>query len=197
MHRNKNRRWGIGLRWTDLASAAILTLLIAGVSHADLGLGAKGAWVTNRETDDSVGMVGGFLRVGHPVLQLEGGVDYRNEEISNDLHVRTWPVTASLVVSPLPIVYALAGVGWYHTTIDFPTSSVFRDDTQTEFGYHVGAGLKFPIVPAVSAITDVRYSYVNYDFDQFSEALGDFDKGNYVSLNAGLMFQMPAPKVRE
>lgn len=197
MNRIKRQFKGSALSWTNLASATIVTLLLAGVAHADLGVGAKGAWVTNRETDDSVGMWGGFVRLGHPMLQLEAGVDYRNEEISNDLHVRTWPVTLGLVVSPLPIVYALAGVGWYHTTIDFPTPNVFRDDTSTEFGYHVGAGLKFPIVPAVSAITDVRYSYVNYEFDQFSDALGDFDKGNYVSLNAGLLFSMPAPKVRE
>lgn len=197
MDRTKNRRGKLlALRWTDLASATILTLLLAGVAHADLGLGAKGAWVTNRDTEDSVGMVGGFLRLGPPMFQLEAGVDYRNEEPSNELQVRTWPFTVGVVVSPLPIMYAVAGVGWYHTTLDFATPALYKDDTTTEFGYHAGAGLKFPIVPAVSAIADVRYSYVNYDFNEFADALGDFDKGNYVSLNAGLMFQMPAPKAQ-
>ena len=198
MESTKSRRSRFALRWTDLASATILTLLIAGVAHADLGVGAKGAWVTNQETDDSVGMVGGFLRFGPPMLQLEAGVDYRNEELASDVDMRTWPVTVGVVLSPLPIMYAVAGVGWYHTTLDFhtPTSAIYKDETTTEFGYHAGAGLRFPIVPAVSAIADVRYSYVNYDFDQFTDAVTELDKGNYVSLNAGLMFQMPSPKTQ-
>jgi opacity protein-like surface antigen len=199
MDRTKNGRGRLALRWTDLASATIITLLLAGVAHADLGLGAKGAWVTNRDTDDSVGMVGGFLRLGPPMLSLEAGVDYRNEELANDLSMKTWPVTVGVVFQPIPILYAVAGVGWYHTTLDFsmPSSAVYKDETTTEFGYHAGAGLRFTIVPAVSAIADVRYSYVDYDFDQFTDAVGDLDKGNYVSLNAGLMFQLPGPKTAE
>jgi opacity protein-like surface antigen len=168
--------------------------LVAGAACADVGLGAKGSWVTNRQTDNTMGMVGGFVRVGAPMLAVEAGVDYRSEGIENDLNVKTWPVTVGLVLSPIPLVYAVAGVGWYHTTIDFPTQSPFRDETSTAFGYHAGAGLKIPVAPMVSAIADVRYSYVNYKFDEFADALGDFKKGNFVSLNAGLMFSLPASK---
>lgn len=197
MNRTQNRFGESTLSWTKRASATIVSLLlVAGVAHADLGVGAKGAWVTNRETDDSVGMYGAFMRLGPPMLSLEAGVDYRNEDFAAG-SVKTWPVTVGLVLSPIPVLYAVAGVGWYHTTLDFVTSAPFRDETTTAFGYHAGAGMRLPIVPWVSAIADLRYAYVNYDFDEFADALGDFDKGNYVSLNGGLMFQIPnAPKAQ-
>ena len=51
-----------------------------------------------------------------PFLNAEGGITYRQESISNDLEARMWPVTASLWVVPVPMLYAGGGLGWYRTT---------------------------------------------------------------------------------
>ncbi len=82
-----------------------------------------------------------------PLLMGEIGVSYRSESRFNDqLKVRSWPVTASLYVTPVPVVYAGAGVGWYQTTFDYPASMpTLQDETKQQFGVHVGGGLQVPV----------------------------------------------------
>ncbi|MFN8179945.1 MAG: outer membrane beta-barrel protein [bacterium] len=189
-HIGESRRRFV-LWWTDLAAAAIVILVAAGAARADLGLGVRGAWVDNRNTDDHTSMKGAFLRMGPPLLQAEAGVDYRSEDLGGGLTVKTWPVTLGAVLSPLPWLYGVAGVGWYHTTADFPAYSSIEDHTATKFGYHAGAGVRLPVVPSLSVVVDGRYTYIDYKLDEFADALGDFKKGDYFTVNAGLMFEFP------
>jgi hypothetical protein len=167
-----------------------LVLLLTATSSRATGVGVRGAWVDRPNTDENTQMVGGFFRLGG-VAALEGAVDYRKEDLPGSVEVRTWPVTASLVVSPIPVLYGLAGVGWYNTTIDFPSSALVDDRTQRDFGWHVGAGTQVPIMPSLSFLADLRYAYINYDFDEFAESVADFDGGNYLTLNLGLMLGTP------
>jgi opacity protein-like surface antigen len=166
--------------------ALILPLLGSGPASAT-GVGVRGALVNNTTTDENVRMVGAFGRLGG-VFAVEGAIDYRNEDAGLGTEVRTWPVTASLLFQPIPFLYGLAGVGWYNTTVEFPEFTGLDEETTTEFGYHAGVGTQLPIVPMISLVGDVRYNYVDYDFSEFADAVGDFEDGNYVSLNVGLMF---------
>lgn len=94
-----------------------------------------------------------------PAVMGEIAVAYHNDDRFGDqLHVRTWPVTASLYLTPVPAVYAGAGVGWYHTTLDYANNLPgLADQTHQDFGVHVGGGLRLPLGPAVGLDLSGRY----------------------------------------
>jgi opacity protein-like surface antigen len=96
-----------------------------------------------------------------PMLKSEIAVAYRSESRFDDkLNVRTWPVTASLWVTPMPSFYAGAGVGWYHVTYDYAQDQIpvpVEDETKQEFGVHVGGGLVAPLGPSVGLDLQGRY----------------------------------------
>ncbi len=94
-----------------------------------------------------------------PALTGEIAVAYRNDDRFGDqLHVRTWPVTASLYLTPVPALYAGAGVGWYHTTFDYANSLPgLADETKQDFGVHVGGGLQIPLGGAAGLDLNGRY----------------------------------------
>src|SRR5262245_5226661 len=88
-----------------------------------------------------------------PMVKPEIGIAYRNEPYNNgDLHVKMWPVTASLWLAPLPTLYFGGGVGWYHTTYDYAQTTGIQDETSQEFGTHLGGGFKIPIVPSIASL---------------------------------------------
>ncbi|HMB70324.1 MAG TPA: outer membrane beta-barrel protein [bacterium] len=174
-----------------LATGAVVAaglLLLASTGHAT-GLGVRGSVVSTPDDEENARMMGGFVRIGS-MFAVEGAVDYRSTDIG-PAEVKTWPVTASLVVSPIPFAYGLAGVGWYNTTLDLPPELAELEVTEREFGYHAGAGVRFPLAPVLSFVGDLRYSYVGYDFDEFTDTVAEFDGGDYVALNLGLMFELP------
>jgi hypothetical protein len=175
-----------------LASAGIAAaalVLAASCAHAS-GIGVRGAWVDTPGEEDNAQMVGGFLRLGNAIA-LEGAVDYRSTEIGGGAEMRTWPVTLSLVASPIPFLYGVAGIGWYNTTLELSPALGGMEDTWREFGYHAGGGVQLPIVPYLSFVGDLRYSYVGYEFDEFADAVSDFDGGDYLALNLGVMLGFP------
>lgn len=175
---------------SGLAAAALL--LSPSCARAS-GIGVRGAWVDTPEREEDAQMVGAFLRLG-TTMALEGAVDYRKTELGGGAEMRTWPVTLSLVASPIPVLYGVAGVGWYNTTLELSPALGGLEDTWREFGYHVGGGVQFPIVPYLSFVGDLRYSYVGYDFDEFASAVSDFDGGDYLALNLGVMLGFPDSK---
>jgi opacity protein-like surface antigen len=74
---------------------------------------------------------------------LEGSADYRREDFDST-RVHVYPVQASALFYLIPnspvTIFALAGAGWYYTTIDNPNSP---NETQHRFGPHVGGGVQF------------------------------------------------------
>jgi opacity protein-like surface antigen len=188
------------MSWHKISAAALAlaTALLAHIATAQandelptrwsgLGVGGRYAYVTNRGSDESTHMGGGVLRARSEFLGVEGAVDYRNEDLVGDVDMKSWPVSASLLFYPLPPIYALAGLGWYNTTIDFPDDSLFEDETDTELGYHFGLGVEAPIAPTVRLTGDVRWQFVDYEFDEIAESIGDVDADTY-TLNAGVLF---------
>jgi opacity protein-like surface antigen len=159
--------------------------MVASVDAA--GIGARIGRVSVPDTDEGATMFGAFLRSG-AVLGLEGAVDYRTETLGGGGELRTWPITASLVLQPVPLVYGLAGIGWYQTTLDFPPGLMIEKKTESKVGYQVGAGVRLPVLPPISLLADIRYAYIDYDFGDAVDAVAGFDGGNYVSAHLGAMF---------
>jgi hypothetical protein len=178
-------------RHLALGAVAAALLVACQASRADaVGLGARGAWVDRTDAEENSRMVGAFIRTGG-AIGFEGAVDYRNEDLGSGAELRTWPVTVSLVASPIPFLYGLAGVGWYNTTIEAPALIGSSEETSTDFGYHIGAGAQLPIMPALSLVGDVRYAYVDYEFEEFTSSASELEKGSSVSVNIGAMLQLP------
>jgi opacity protein-like surface antigen len=153
-----------------------------------LGIGGHYSRVTNMDTDNGSDMFGGMVRLRGGVLGVEGAIDYRKDDLGAGVDLKTWPVTASLMIYPVPVVYGLAGLGWYNSTLDFPPSFGIEDETDTQLGYHVGAGLELPMAPAFALTGDVRWQFVDYDFEDIPGSIGN-DADSW-SWNAGFLFYL-------
>lgn len=101
-----------------------------------------------------------------PFLKLESGIGYRQDSFaSGDLVVRQWPITTSLWLAPLPMVYAGGGIGWYRTTLDYRGTLPIQDSTTRKMGVHLGGGLNLPIAPKLGLDLHGRYVFMQKDAD--------------------------------
>jgi opacity protein-like surface antigen len=160
------------------------------------GVGPKAGYYKTEETEDGKIMVGAAARLKlGPSLGFEGAIDYKSEKYMNDaLTVKSWPVTASVLLYPLPIikVYGLAGVGWYNTTYEYDPQKVNMNLTggeqkvsEQEMGYHIGAGLELPLGgPTLAA--DIRYVKLNYDLSELN--VNNEIDSDFYSINISLLF---------
>ena len=99
-----------------------------------------------------------------PFLSAEGGIAYRQDSFANDdLKVRQWPVTASLWLTPAPILYMGGGLGWYRTTYDYRSTLAFKDVTTDKVGVHLGGGLSLPVSPHLGLDLNGRYIFMQKD----------------------------------
>jgi len=93
-----------------------------------------------------------------PMIKTEIGLAYRSEDRFNDqLKIRMWPVTASAYLTPIPMLYAGGGVGWYYTTFDYAGALALADETKQEFGVHLGGGLQVQLAPGAGLDLGGRY----------------------------------------
>jgi hypothetical protein len=153
------------LERTALGIFAFAILLIAGVQIANAGEVIPSIGMTRAidSSDDEARVFGGLAFRGRilPILKSEIGVSYRTEEVDPSLTMRMWPVTASLWLTPIPALYAGAGVGWYHTTLDYDQDEIafpIDDETRQEFGIHIGGGVNVPL--GTQAGLDLQGRYV-------------------------------------
>jgi hypothetical protein len=112
--------------------------------------------VDSNDTQSQVGLAlrGGLLP---GVLDTELGVGYRKDRYSNGaLEVTQVPVTASLLLTPIPSLHGDAGVGWYNTKLDYRDPAL-PDETKQKFGVHLGGGFDIPLAPAVALDVTGRY----------------------------------------
>jgi opacity protein-like surface antigen len=145
---------------------ALLATTCAGVAQAVELIPSLGI---TKSTDTNAGDAKGFgglaLRTSLlSFLKLEGGVGYRQDSFAGgDIKVRQWPATASLWVSPFPILYGGAGVGWYRTTTDYRASLQIKDTTTKKMGVHLGGGMNVPIAPHLGLDLSGRYIFMKKD----------------------------------
>ena len=99
-----------------------------------------------------------------PFLSAEGGIAYRDESFFNDdLKVRMWPVTVSLWLTPVPVLYVGGGIGWYRTTYDFRSTLPLKDTTTNKVGLHLGGGVVLPLTPGLGLDLNGRYIFMQKD----------------------------------
>jgi hypothetical protein len=112
-----------------------------------------------------------------PALKAEIGAAYRTDDFSSatgDFTVKSWPLTASLWLSPIPALYAGGGVGWYNQSFEFPAGSGLENHTRQDFGMHVGGGLELPVAPSVGLDLNGRYVFLPVKDDPV-DVLKDWD----------------------
>ena len=171
----------------------LLVAVLVGVSMANAVEIIPSVGLTRSvEGDNDANAFGGLAIRGHivPVLATEIGVAYRQESRADDmLKVRTWPVTASLWLTPGNIFYAGGGVGWYNMSFDYDDSLVppLESHTEQEFGVHLGGGLRVPF--SSKAALDLNGRYVMMRDMQDRLVPEDFDPDFWqMSLGLGLRF---------
>lgn len=131
------------------------------------GIGPRGGYYKTSDADKGEFYVGAATRLRLGGLGFEGSIDYRSEEYENGaLKLTSWPVNASLLIYPIPIIYGIAGFGWYNNTLeytgDIPLLSGMKKASQ-DVGYHFGGGVELPLGD-IALAADIRYVFLDYDF---------------------------------
>jgi len=108
------------------------------------------------------------------IFKPEIGVAYREESRFDDqLLLRSWPVTASMWVAPVRMLYVGGGVGWYHTTYDYEDALLIPTSTTQNFGVHLGGGLEVPISRNMALDLNGRYVFLEKEGSELPP--GSFD----------------------
>lgn len=189
------------MRFRVLLALAVAGLLApVGAQAGLLGLGGHGGYFNVSDDGEKTFFGGAHVRLRLPILlAFEGALDYRpsgertvnSPQPGTELDVTTYPITVSGMFTPLPLVYLLAGVGWYNTTIEFSDPGITTGptrETNDSFGIHFGAGLEMSIGGDKSISGDVRYAFLNYEVKKLDlPGVKELD-GDYFSFQIGLTF---------
>lgn len=167
-------------------------LLIASVSGARATELVPSFGLTRTvDSDQANSNLGLALRgnLAGPVLQTELAASYRSQTYADGaFKARMVPVTASLLVRPIPMVHADAGVGWYHTKYEYPdVPGSPSDDTIQQFGVHVGGGLEVPVAPKAALDLTGRYIFLE---NQESKLIPQTFDPDFWSMSLGLAFRL-------
>ncbi|MFH2049089.1 MAG: outer membrane beta-barrel protein [bacterium] len=149
----------------------------------------------SQDAEDTNYLIGATLRLKlMPVLGAEGDFGYRQEKYGSDvLTVKSWPVTITGLIYPLPIIYGGLGAGWYNTTFDYANTyndAGFDDKTTQKFGWHLAAGIELPASPKIKLFGDVRYVFIDYNVKDVPSAVLDGVNADFYSINFGLLFHL-------
>src|SRR5258705_2047123 len=172
----------------------LLLALAAGISVANAASVEiiPSVGMTRAVDGDQTNGFGGLALRAHlaPLFATEIGAGYRHEDRdAGMLKVRTWPVTASLWLTPGNVVYAGGGVGWYNVSFDYDDALVppLESHTEQEFGVHLGGGLRVPL--ADKAAVDLHGRYVMMRDQQDHLVPEKFDPDFWqMSLGLGIKF---------
>ncbi len=179
------------MRTIVLSVGVLLAISATAEAVGFIGVGPRAGYYRAQDADEGRWMGGACARIKlGPAIGVEASIDYRSEKWAKGaLTVRSWPVMATAMIYPLPIVYGLAGFGWYNTTFDYDQSRFplkkIQDKTDQQVGWHFGGGLELPLGPLTSLTADIRYVFLDYDF---SEVPGSEDlKANFYAITVGIL----------
>jgi opacity protein-like surface antigen len=178
-----------------MASLLLLTGVVAGIfmaapASADLthfSLGPRVGWTRTSDTETSAPVYGLATRFRlFEFIGAELAVDYRKEE-KDGSEIKTIPVQVSGLLYILPFLHATAGIGWYN--VDASLKGVGEtledfDDSRSDAGLHLGGGLDIELSPRASLTGELRYVFLNYEFEDIEEVF-EVD-ANYLMITAGL-----------
>ena len=173
-----------------LGSIVFLIMLVLGVAMSQAGEIVPSVGLTKATNGgaDAQGYTGLAFRGSlTPLFMTELGIAYRSESRFNDqLHVRQWPVTASLYARPVSALYLGGGVGWYHTTYDYSSTVPISDETRQQFGVHLGGGLQVPLGSSLGIDLNGRYVMMR---DQESHLIPENFNPDFWTTSLGLAFK--------
>lgn len=190
--RRNNHQFIVAMAKRALVVAAFMMLVAPQAGAQSIGFGPQLGYQKARDADKGNFMGGAALRFKLiPAVGVEASINYRQEKFANDaLTVRSWPLMATGLIYPIPIVYGAVGFGWYNTTFDYDQSKfplqVIEDETKREVGWHFGGGLELPVGSKYKFTADIRYVFLDYKFAQIPGS-GDVNSNFYV-VTAGFLF---------
>ena len=175
----------------------VQSAVCAGLALALLGTSPAGAaelipsigLTRAADSDETKSNLGIALRgdLAGPILQTELGMSYRREEyFDGAMKVSMIPVTVSLLARPVPSLHAGAGVGWYHTKYTYE-NPLLDDETDQQFGVHVGGGLQVPVAPKLAVDLSGRYVFMK---DQESKLIPETFDPDFWTMTLGLAFKL-------
>jgi opacity protein-like surface antigen len=181
-----------------LAASVLLALpFSASAQVGELGdkvfsIGPRVTYFESKDADDGSfsGGVQARLRFT-PVLGVEGSVDYRKDDYSDGVSIKTYPVQVSLLAYFMPDLpvspYLLGGTGWYFTQVKGP---MVETDTENRFGLHAGGGLEFMLNDSLSLDGSYRYIWMEDITSHDENALDKTydDSGSMVTLALNFLF---------
>lgn len=177
----------------------MLSLALLSVSTAFAQTGSSGAYLgphlgifKTQDSDETSYLGGATLRLRLlPVLAAEGMISYKQEDFEGGgITLRTWPVTATGLLYPLPIIYGGVGAGWYNITFDYSdelNDTGLEDETNQEFGWHLVVGVELPLSEKLHVSGDVRYVFMDYEFKDLPDAVKDGTDADFYSINIALL----------
>lgn len=172
----------------------LIILTISQVNAQKLHLGPVIGYQEAHDADNGKLIGGGALRLKlSNSFGVEASVNYRSESYSDGaLTVKSWPVMVTGMIYPIPILYAGIGTGWYNTTFDYDQGrfpfQLVADETKQKIGWHFGGGLELPIGASSLITADVRYVFIDYEFNSipgFGPKNSDF-----VLVTFGMLFRL-------
>ena len=171
-----------------LSSVALACVLVAGIGSARAGEIIPSIGLSKPiEGNADAKAYGGLALRGNllPMIKTELAVAYREESRFNDaLKLKMWPVTGSVYLQPIPMLYAGGGVGWYNITYDYSDAlPLLKDETKQEFGVHLGGGLAVPLAPMVGLDFNGRYVMLQ---DQDAKLVPEKFNPDFWTATAGL-----------
>ncbi len=156
-----------------------------------IGIGPRAGWYASNDAEEGAWYFGiaGRLRLGKNV-GLEAALDYRTAErfSTGQIDLRSYnadvaymPLTVSAMIF-LPFgtyfsPYAVAGLGWYYTFVDYDVLSTtipqlrekFEDENSFVPGYHFGAGLEIVLSSNFALHGEFRYLFLDTEVNTIKD----------------------------
>ena len=185
----------------NLVAAACVLALVPGLARAEgFGLGFHGGYGESKDADSGSGRAGIHAEI-RPLenLSLMGTAGYvfeedvlvfdtDGEEIGT-FTAKNTPVTAmARLYLPVPSIrpFATAGASWNFITYDTGDGLddvQISDDTETAFGWLVGAGAQYDASPKVGLYGEVRWEFIDAE-RQIDNAVDQIEEFDYNRWNA-------------
>ena len=173
-------------------------LLLASMAFAQkepitfFSMGPSLGFYATPDTDSWNTIVGVHSRFKYNLLGAELAINYKSEQYNNDVvWVKSWPIRASVLLYPLPWVYAIGGIGYYDLYIDYNQNYDqlvdFENEAKQQWGAHAGLGVEKTISKTSILVVEMRYSNIDYDFTPFPTS-SDIDT-NALAIVTTLLFK--------